>query len=263
MAFKRLTRFSLFAANFFLFTFFLPISTNALPLSPPLGACYDLNLKNEPLRVQTVKSIPCSGLHSTETYRIGTWTSHLRPHDLSSPDFMKVVNLICLPVNWPKLSELTNWFAVVPSRNEFNQGARWVRCDAVSLADEGSYNRWKGVRWSLSTSAPGDKQVTLTEVLIMIEPVKACFNQRGSVFLDGDKATLRDGINPRNYSSLSILASGSLYAREAGCGLGAYFKTVKLGKSKIVNLIDERSKRVIGTIDLSDESTWQITTSNR
>jgi hypothetical protein len=95
------------------------------------------------------EEIDCSGFHNSETYKVADWNSDQNPWDITDEEIQKVAESVCMPWDIPESSTLNYWFFYIPTKEDWNKGARWIRCDAASKYEDKSgktiFATWEGL----------------------------------------------------------------------------------------------------------------------
>jgi hypothetical protein len=117
------------------------------PAPPRAGQCHQLDLQQATDPVDTTEPVPCTGAHTSQTYRVGKLSALADGHLLAVDSAVVQARLAkTCPAALPayvggdrttqRLSRLEAvWFG--PSLAEADAGADWYRCDVVGLRKEG------------------------------------------------------------------------------------------------------------------------------
>lgn len=115
--------------------------------NPRIGNCYNYSLSQSVLKNIDLLPVNCAQEHSAETYKVAIWNSDLNPYGALDSEIAEVARSICQPFNYKPGTIINNWGFYFPSELEWKQGARWIRCDALSLDNmykPTKLNTWPG-----------------------------------------------------------------------------------------------------------------------
>lgn len=104
----------------------------AAPLMSPVeGTCYDYTESDVDLTSAADKEVDCSESHTAEIYRVAIWPSETDPNLLTPDERWTLGNTVCQP--WDGANGSFNYWAFyVPTSEEWDAGANWVRCDGMN-----------------------------------------------------------------------------------------------------------------------------------
>lgn len=126
----------------------IPASYAASNANKPLvGSCYNYSYADVAGDGSTKGPVKCSATHTAETYRVTTWKDSRSPFEIDHDTEWEIANKLCQP--WRGQSRTFNYWAYyLPTETQWDQGQRWIRCDAMVAADENasSFISWKGKR---------------------------------------------------------------------------------------------------------------------
>ena len=117
--------------------------TIALELKPKIGNCYLFSAKEFDASSPLTNPLPCAEMHNAESYWVAKWPLKLEPPRYSDDLIHEVAERVCL-AHWdfPEEANFNYWAYFYPSPAQWEEGARWLRCDAmVQLYTEGSFDR--------------------------------------------------------------------------------------------------------------------------
>jgi hypothetical protein len=147
---KLLIRFAISSVVLALISVIVPHASGAtLELNPKIGGCYLFTEKELNAASPLTNPISCSKVHNAETYWVGKWNLRNQPWKYTNEMVHDAAAAICEP-QWPYAedSDLNYWAFYTPSPAQWAKGARWVRCDAMSvISKSGSFNQRYG-RWT-------------------------------------------------------------------------------------------------------------------
>lgn len=131
-------------------------SNAALFVAPKYGQCFMHTRADVSASSPKKNPISCSRIHNSETFFVGTWPSDTPPWSMSDKNALNLAVGVCMSDN--ALEYLTshfNWWAwFTPSKSSWAQGARWIRCDGMSVSNIATAKRtadykfrsWSGAR---------------------------------------------------------------------------------------------------------------------
>jgi hypothetical protein len=136
---------------------FLSTSTQAqaatLQLTPKLGGCYLFTEKEFNAPSPMTNPIACSKVHNAETFGLGTWPLKNQPWKYTEDMARDTAEQICMSFwDYPDGSDLNFWAYFTPSASQWAKGARWVRCDAMSMIAEKGTFKQKFATWTGNAS---------------------------------------------------------------------------------------------------------------
>ena len=112
---------------------------------------------------------------------------------------------------------------------------------------------------SNSSGTSGASLPAGSQLFVYIEPIdKGCFSDGNAAINSNDSVSLVLGDPRQNPLSEKPLATGSLYAREGGCGLGASFTLNSTPAKTSGTVIDTTTHTVIGNIELTPNGNTNI-----
>lgn len=117
-----------------------PVPAHAdTPPAPPVGACYDYGYAAFGAVSNSSPAVPCNSRHTALTVAVGTLADGTTWDTLGSTANQELVGTDCFPEKrqavggtWSQYNQsayVVSWF--VPTKAEFDAGARWFRCDVV------------------------------------------------------------------------------------------------------------------------------------
>jgi len=125
-----------------------PGVASASVTNPKRGDCYLYTNADIDKISATKATVPCSGTHNQETYRVARWNQSLNPFELSDAERGLIAVKLCQPFKG-STRFFNYWNYYLPTEKQWAAGARWVRCDAAVLVSEGPpslWASWKGLR---------------------------------------------------------------------------------------------------------------------
>jgi hypothetical protein len=127
-----------------------PTQAAVLQTTPKIGSCYLFTEKELNASSPMTNPIACAKVHNAETFAIGTWSLKNEPSRYDNDTVVAAVRKICLRFwDYPDNSDLNYLAFFTPTSTQWAKGARWVRCDAMSMvAEKGTFKQkyatWKG-----------------------------------------------------------------------------------------------------------------------
>ncbi|MFM9134344.1 MAG: septum formation family protein [bacterium] len=128
-----------------------PAAARAEPPPPPkYGDCFNYGARGLVEVSSPGPKVPCSGLHSAEAFKIARWTATRSPFGMSDEERLVIAERKCAPgkdtafgVKW-----FNYWAYFMPTREQWDAGQRWLRCDALHAESEDPIRliRWRGAR---------------------------------------------------------------------------------------------------------------------
>ncbi len=223
---------------------------------PKAKDCFDISKTELESRVPLSAKVDCLADHNAETYLIGTWANSQEPWKMSDAELHDYVASVCQPWSLPKDTLMNYWAFYVPTVSDWKAGARWIRCDAMNQYKDQNgnvvFDSWKGL---ISVSDPSPKDGTPVtagnSVYVYLEPdSNGCLGD--GTLQEGDDINLVEygtGLDP---FTAPVLASGVMYSREGGCGLGASFDIRTSHHALIGTVVDATQNMIIGNIELTN-----------
>jgi len=128
-----------------------PVGARAEPPPPPkYGDCFNYGARGLVEVSAPGPKIPCSELHSAEAFKIARWTANRSPFGMSDEERLVIAERKCAPGKDPAFDVkwFTYWAYFMPTREQWDAGQRWLRCDALHAESEDPIHliRWRGAR---------------------------------------------------------------------------------------------------------------------
>lgn len=135
-------------------TFLSPQTSNAVySVAPKYGQCFMHTRADVSASSPMKNPISCSKMHNSETFYVGNWPSRTAPWNMSDKDALDLAVSVCMSDDaLTYLPSYFNWWAwFTPSKSSWAQGARWLRCDGMSVSNISTAKRtadYKFRSWS-------------------------------------------------------------------------------------------------------------------
>lgn len=117
---------------------------------PRIGDCYDYGPKGMDRLTTPSPALSCSARHTAEVYKVARWTSSRSPYGMPEDALWRVANQKCAPNQSAAFRNdwFNYWAYFVPTRDQWDRGARWIRCDALRAVTSEPLQlmRWQGGR---------------------------------------------------------------------------------------------------------------------
>lgn len=119
--------------------------------APSVGTCFDYGPKGMQKLTSPSPPVSCGRGHTAEVYKVSPWPGNRNPYRMSDSDLWNVANSRCTPSTsggFPSSGWFNYWAFFLPTQEQWNRGARWVRCDALRAlrTDPLTLDRWRGSR---------------------------------------------------------------------------------------------------------------------
>lgn len=112
---------------------------------PAVGNCYNFTKEDVSGSGYDKGPVDCNESHTAETYRVATWPLDTHPDDMKYEKAKKIIDSLCIPFKG-KTKYFNYWAWYMPTPEQFAEGDRWVRCDALVVVGEDAEN-WEYAVW--------------------------------------------------------------------------------------------------------------------